>query len=454
MAHNKLYRNFIILQEDEKAQQTSGDKALSGYAKIEAKNDKCKISFYAQNLKVEEKYSIVLICYKKDMKQIVDLGSLTVKDSGKGEVCKEYYINNIGGVNLSCEKISGAAVCKHKEGKIDYLMYGFMNGEHIKDDWKKCKVVKHNAGDEIIKVDKKDEAKKTEAKKTEVKKKEEKDSNKLEECKEKKSKEEQSSCEKEKKEEKNKGKEEYSSCKKEEKKKDKEEHHSYEKEKQDKCSSCEKGYKEEKKKEDYSICEKHKEDYKCPVCNEEEYKKDHKMESEVKDCEDYCDMREKIQADFDAYESRIEKEKEINPYDFDIRGEVGEFFSGVSKGFEEVKNKIKEIKYCKWYKIKIKSIEDMCNNSDYSKYTVAYYPMINYFPYIKKYGYYMLGFKCDNKGEVKYLVYGIPGKKNKDDQPFMGKTGFVTWMKTGDGDMGCWLMFYDFKKSTVVIPMK
>lgn len=55
MAHNKLYRNFIILQEDEKTHAASGEKALSGYAKIEAKGDKCKISFYAQNLKKEEK---------------------------------------------------------------------------------------------------------------------------------------------------------------------------------------------------------------------------------------------------------------------------------------------------------------------------------------------------------------------------------------------------------------
>lgn len=51
VAHNKLYRNFIILQQDEKINLESTEKALSGYAKVEAKGDKCKISFYAQNLK-------------------------------------------------------------------------------------------------------------------------------------------------------------------------------------------------------------------------------------------------------------------------------------------------------------------------------------------------------------------------------------------------------------------
>ena len=67
VAHNKLYRNFIILQENERGSSHSNDKALSGYAKIEAKGDKCKISFYAQNLKQEDNYSMVLICCKREL---------------------------------------------------------------------------------------------------------------------------------------------------------------------------------------------------------------------------------------------------------------------------------------------------------------------------------------------------------------------------------------------------
>ena len=104
MAHNKLYRNFIILQEDQRGYSASGDKALSGYAKVEAKGDKCKVSFYAQNLKQDEKYSMVLICCKKDSKQLIDLGPLTVNDVGKGDTSKEYYINNIAGLGISYEK--------------------------------------------------------------------------------------------------------------------------------------------------------------------------------------------------------------------------------------------------------------------------------------------------------------------------------------------------------------
>jgi D-alanyl-D-alanine carboxypeptidase len=80
---------------------------------------------------------------------------------------------------------------------------------------------------------------------------------------------------------------------------------------------------------------------------------------------------------------------------------------------------------------------------------------LNYYPYIKKHGYFMLGYKCDSEGNLKYIVYGVPGKKDKDEQPYDGKTGFVTWVSDKDSDeVGCWLMFYDYKNSTVVVPMQ
>ena len=378
MAHNsRLYRNFIILQEDEKKHTTSSDKVLSGYAKIEAKSEKCKITFYAQNLSKDDKYSIVLICYKKDVKQIVQIGSLDVSEIGKGEACKEYYINNIAGLDLSYEKISGAGICKHTESGLSFIMYGFMNGENVEDDWKKCKVVKATEAAEK----KPQEEKKPEKKPQEEKKPEKK-------C----------DCEKDSKD------------------------HAYKKKD------------EEKKKDECNVGKSHKE----------------------KDCMDYCDKDHDHDNRFDQYEKSIEANKDfdIDPYDFNLRGKVGDFFEDIAKGFEEVKNKFKEIKYCKWFKVKVKNIDDLCDVSNYNKYTIAFYPMLNYYPYIKKYGYFIFGYKCDSKGNLKYIVYGIPGKKDVDEQPYMGKTGFVTWVKGNKEDEGCWLMFYDYKKSTVVVPTK
>ncbi|VYU61517.1 hypothetical protein [Clostridium paraputrificum] len=426
MAHNKLYRNFIILQEDEKTHAASGEKALSGYAKIEAKGDKCKISFYAQNLKKEEKYSILLICYKKDMKQIVDLGVLEISDIGKGEASKEYYVNNIAGLDFSYDKISGAAICKYVGGELTYLMYGFMNGENVGDSWKKCKVLKHiDKNKENIEVKEVKEVKKEVKKVEEVK------------CVEPEHKEHH--------EEKEHKDNHEDKCKDEMK---------------DKCKKDDKDYHEEvKKKEKHDECkedhhkeEKEEKEDKCEKINYCDQKYTENM-----GCMGACKKRDAIESEeyrFDEYEAQIVEEKELDPYDFEMRGSLGEFFENIVKDFEEVKNKFKEIKYCKWYKVNIKSLDDMCNISNYNKYTIAYYPMLNYYPYIKKYGYFMLGYKCDKKGNLKYIVYGVPGKKDKDEQPYAGKTGFVTWM-SGDKDKeGCWLMFYDYKNSTVVVPMK
>ena len=56
---------------------------------------------------------------------------------------------------------------------------------------------------------------------------------------------------------------------------------------------------------------------------------------------------------------------------------------------------------------------------------------------------------------MKYLVYGIPGRKGRQDQPYGGKSGFVTWMPCDkNDDMGYWLMFYDFKNSVIVVPIR
>lgn len=416
MAHNKLYRNFIILQEDENNHSNSADKPLSGYAKIEAKSDKCKISFYAQNLKKDEKYTIVLICYKKEVKQIIDLGKLEVNEVGKGEAIKEYYINDIAGLNLSYEKISGAAICKHKNEQLSFLMYGFMNNENIKEDWKKCKVVKSY-----------DEDKPTEYKKLVKKESKDKDDCKKEEYK---------------KEVKDKKDHKHDECKDDYHDHDGDKHHKDD-DKKDDDKDC-------KEDHDHDKYDKHKEDYGCD--------ENCKRGDELEDTEAEAEVDESItQKDFDEYEENINKlrdNQEIDPYDFRLKGAIGDFFDNIVKGFEEVKGKFKEIKYCKWYKIKISSIDDMCNTADYNKYTVAYYPMLNYYPYIKKYGYFFIGYKCDSKGNLKYIVYGIPGNKDKDEQPYVGKTGFVTWIGSDDGKVGCWLMFYDYKNSNIVVPMK
>ncbi len=107
---------------------------------------------------------------------------------------------------------------------------------------------------------------------------------------------------------------------------------------------------------------------------------------------------------------------------------MGNFFKSVVQDFEEVPDFSKEIKWCTWYKVPVHNLENMYDLSDYNKYTIAYYPMICYFPYIRNHKSFMLGYKCDSSGKMKYIVYGIPGSRAKAHQPYGGKTGFVTWI--------------------------
>ncbi|HCW05247.1 MAG TPA: hypothetical protein DGK91_12465, partial [Clostridium sp.] len=140
-------------------------------------------------------------------------------------------------------------------------------------------------------------------------------------------------------------------------------------------------------------------------------------------------------------------------------GTVGEFFKSLAKDFEEVQGACTEIKRCKWYKVNVESMQDMNSESDYNKYTIIYYPMMSYYPYINKHKHFLLGYKYDKEGKMKYIVYGIAGSKNIYDQPYGGKSGFVTWVSEDEADtrgeqLGYWLMFYDFKTSTIVVPAR
>ena len=547
MAHNKLYRNFIILQEDENKKSSSNEKTLSGYAKIEAKGDKCKITFYAQNLKSDGDYSIVLICHKKDMKKIIDMGKINVNEVGKGEACKEYYVDNIAGLDMSYDKISGAGICKNINSDPVYLMYGFMNGEKPESGWKKCKITKCAEGGSKAKTYTKKESDKLMEKHKEMPKKEEhkekeyhKEEHKKEDYKEKDYDDHK--------------KKDYDDHKKDDhKEKDCDDHKKEDYKKKD-CDDHKKDdHKEKEHHKDYELCEDGhkmkeywKDDHKEKDCDDHK-KKNHdekeKKEHKEKDKKDKCNIcREdelintldgtqnnmlnnmpdgtpnnmlnnaldgtqnnmlnnmpdgmpnnmlnnaldgtpnnmlnnmpdgtpnnmlnntldgtpnNMSDKFNDYEKEIARrieEENIDPYDFKLRGGIGEFFEGLVQGFEEVKGKIKELKYCKWFKIPVLDIEDMCDSSNHDRYSIIFYPMLNYYPYIRKHRHFMFGYKCDSKGELKYLVYAIPGRRDREDQPYGGKSGFVTWCRDrGNDGMGYWLMFYDYKNSTIVVPSK
>ena len=628
MAHNKLYRNFIILQEDQRGYSHSNDKALSGYAKVEAKGDKCKVSFYAQNLRQEDNYSMVLICCKRDLKQLIDLGPLTINGVGKGDTSKEYYVNNIAGLGMPYDKISGAAICRVKDNEPEFIMHGFMNGEDSTDNWRKFKLVKVDSKKYINKLDaepKKNESissditNKTiisqaknletktatiakvesvavERKKDEIKlqtkeiidletvksgysKVEDKQENRITEKPEIITEsitetintldEDRNKCKEVKK---------YDKCEKHDICDKHEKHDACDK--HDKCEKVESiedtinnlakkldtydgvidlrlnnihedvtiyGFIKDKKSCDckwkkFKIekkCRNESEDFNNIQSNakriEENFKLDKLNEFDNTDRRDRLDI-----LDFDEYENDIKQMGTVNmgqmntgymgqtgtmnmsqmnavntgqtgtmnmgqmsagsmgqtgtmnmsqigtgnagqtsttnmgqmstgnigqissnnmqqvapKQTFKLSGEVSLYFEKLAEDFEPYNGSLADINYCKLYKINVNSIDDLSDDSNYNQYTLAYYPMLNYYPYISKKGHFLLGYKCNGNGEMKYIVYAIPGSKEKSEQPYGGRTGFVTWTIDNKSGRGYWLMFYDFKNSSIVIPTK
>ena len=445
---NKLYRNFIILQEDERGYSNSNDKTLSGYSKIEAKGNTCKISFYAQNLRVDDDYYILAICNKKDNKSIINLGKAVVSDNGKVEESKEYTLDNIAGLGINYDKISGAAIAKMKNEIPIIIMCGFINGEQPGDNWKNYKMLKSNC--EGVK-DKFEYLKKNDKKKKSHKHREEESNENEERIVEIKALEERV--------EKEEIKEEIIEEVREEIIEEIIEEVNQEIPKVEEIKEIEEIDMLEEKR--YATDKINPfiegEDKNNPFINEDddfiETIKTIEVDEDinVENIRDEKMDRGYLNNKFDEYEDSLKETEE----EFKIRGSVGEYFESLANNFEVCRNKFEEIKYCKWYKVPVGDLHEMCNMSNYNRYAVAYYPMLNYYPYIRKHKHFMLGYKCDKEGNLRYIVYGIPGMKNIDDQPYEGKTGFVTWVNDEDREgMGCWLMFYDFKNSTVVVPMQ
>ena len=386
MTPKKNYsRYFIILQEDEKGYSLDSEKIPSGYAKLEMKNSKCKVSYYVQNLRKEKQpYYMILICGKKDVNKIIKLGKLNIDDYGRVDISHEYDTENIADTGISAEKIIGAAIVKFLDNNVVSIMSGFSTTDKP-NEWRNYKLADFN---------KEKEETRTESIINEF--------------------------------------DEY-----------------------------EQDIESIKVKTDETVDKKVQNDVVERVEDE-----DTSQVASVENIENHKDIENsdgagleigvnKTEDDYEADRHKKKKEEKCKDKDEYPNGAMGDFFKAVAKDFEEVTDFSKEIKWCKWYKVPVNNLENMYDFSDYNKYTIAYYPMIYYYPYIRNHKSFMLGYKCDASGKMKYIVYGIPGSKAKAHQPCGGKTGFVTWIQDKNSDvMGHWLMFYDPKKSTIVVPLK
>lgn len=169
------------------------------------------------------------------------------------------------------------------------------------------------------------------------------------------------------------------------------------------------------------------------------------------DDDDYKNKKDKKHKDKDKDKKKKEPKEKCMTYP---KEKKEEFFNGVVKDLEKI-GENDNIKNCKWYKASVDKLESMYCVYDYNKYSIIFYPMICYYPYIAKSKEFMIGYKYDDDDNLRYIIYAIHGTKDLKDQPYEGKTGFVTFMPDEDDDnRGYWLMYYDIDENTVVVPIK
>ncbi|KEH92911.1 DUF7922 domain-containing protein [Clostridium novyi] len=516
-AKRNYSRYFIILQEDEKGYSVDPNKCPTGYAKVERKNNKCKVSYYVQNLKKSnDGYCMVLICDRKKDKRLVKVGEINIDAYGRAEVSYEYDINNIANCNIPMDNIKGASIVRIKDSNVHGILTGFVSGAKL-DDWKSYVVIEgeSRANNEEVKEEVNEEVEvKAETKvdvKVEVESQEnifDKYENDIEKHKESEEevKKELREIKEESPEEENKKEEsieleskksesvELEAKKSESIKTEVDEDDTREADVVEELENVEK--KENKIEENI---ESIKNDIKERVQEEKEIEEELEVAQNMQfdendtrrcdcDCDCECDCEDKKKSKNKKEEKKKDKEKEKEkqkekekakekekekekdkkkdkdkkdkcPYEeYCHMNWEKEYYKHIVEGLKEEKGICEELGKCHWYKIDYMDLIQMKPGIDFSKYSMIYYPMINYISYIMRKGHYLMGFKYDKEGKMKYLVYGIPGTKSIVDQPFNGATGFVTWVpehaKDNNSNNGYWVMFYDFKKCTVVIPVK
>ncbi|MHB9942331.1 hypothetical protein CF065_12025 [Clostridium sporogenes] len=410
MAQKKNYsRYFIILEEDEKGYSLGVDKSASGYVKLENKNGKCKISYYVQNIKKQSSpYHMVLICNKKGSKDIIKIGEMNIDEYGRADICYEYPVDNIGNCGINADKISGAAIVKFLDSNIISVMSGFSTTDI--PAWKSFSIIES-------KERKKEDIKEEKVNKTIFDKYEET----IEEIKTK--------------------------------------DNNINKDEDNKVESVqehkEKNLHSENREKGKDIKESNEKDLDSEDREKDRDSEDREKDLDSEDREKSKDIEESNEKDLEKIKKAIGKNEneKRNKQNIPI-GLEGKYFRSLVEDLDTVDNITDEIKNCIWYKMDVKDEDDMRNTCNYDKFMVLYNPMLGYYSYIKKHGHYILGYKCDSSGNMKYLVYGIPGDKTRKDQPFKGKSGFVTWIESKENNLGYWLMFYDYKTNNILIPVK
>lgn len=468
MTSKKSYnRYFIIFQEEDKGYGIAIDKQPTGYTKIETRNGRCKVTVYAQNL-VKEKgpYVCWLIDATKSPVVVAKLGTIAVDDTGRGETWWEYREEDVADTGIPVDRFNVAAVVAEGD-ELRAPLAGYIGrdkmswkdkiaqpAEPVFEDTRQAieteeldeEAKKFEEYEEMIKTDSENEEPKGNEN---IRKEEETEPEEVEEI--------QESDDSE--DDENESEDDVRSVENDDDNKD-------ESESDESMESSEED-KENEEVEEPDLGREASED-------EQEEQVDEILENE-EDIETMSGFDEAEYEDIIADVANIESQFD----DLDYRDDINDFneddfrskkrkkrkhasmFHEVLKHFKEIDNPMDDIRNVRWWKIPHSEEIPIRENHLYPYFCSIYhlkmtYPYINYIKYYRKTGYYYFGIKYDDRGEVKYIMYGIEGRNSTLDQPYMGMTGFTKWnkFKCKDKDKGIWVMYYNPYTGCIMVPKK
>lgn len=422
MTVKKSYnRFFIIFQEEDKGYAIAIDKQPTGYAKIENRSGKCKMTVYAQNLKKEKgPYHFCIIDTMRTPALLIKIGEVKIDEMGRGETWWEYNEENIAESKSTIDKFNIAVIMA--EGSPDAItapLAGYTGKEKIM--WKEKIVIdkkhehehehEHEHGHEHNRGQKQEDI---EGANEEVR-----DSENLDE----------------------------------EALKFKE----YEEQIRSEIGMFDEPIDIDIKETREEVTEledgitKHAETMGAYDYDTREFDETI-MENDNADVVDEEYNAGCLRYEMQRHDEHEHKHKHSGPKSY------SDIFHYVLNNFEELEEVFEDDgdSGCRWWKIPHDCDTPVMEEQYYPFLcTVFYlkmtYPNIDYVKYFHRRGHYYFGIKYDTDNEVKYLMYGIEGSNSMKEQPYMGMTGFGKWMPLKNRNTGMWIMFYNPQTGNIMV---
>lgn len=458
-------RKFVILEKNEGGFPKEKIKDYKGYVKIEVRNGNGRILFNVEGLDniegTDRVYKGYLIGKKRGKIVNVDAGTIMVNEKGKGSLEWKFNSESVGNTGFPITDFNVVLVkLAWVNGKdLDTLipLYGYIH-EKVEDINTLIKQLKerednitekedkiHNNNKREINVENVSDEQKTmdDAVQDDM------DNEKLEEEKENKT-EKAGEPQKEEVEEEEQKVEE---------------------------QRVEEQIEEEEEEKEVEIEERENEKEKIDIDREEYMNKDdveikgeyghHKREARKKqdlgNKNDYSKLKCDYNDNLNSYGHSVNKSFNYIQSIKDYSRQVAKWTLNTLKYFEEVQPFNSELEGYQWWKIEYDSKGSQRGFLPYYSYIAN-----NYHPYplfnrittcqslMRKYNHYIFGIVKQDE-DIKYYVYGIPGKFKRSEQPFRGMTGFNTWIEKGGKNrerVGYWLIHIDAISGKIVNPLK